>query len=276
MGGLMNLLAQQQDAILVPEAVLEAGNLQVGDQMRIAISLESTVSMEAVFTIAGSYTYFPTVYEDSPTAIGNLEYLSYTYGMPVPESIWLKLKPDGDGAEILRIVRDGMGIEPVGGRDTVGLIAAERAKTERVGVFGTLSIGFLASAVMAFSGLLINTYASLSDRLYRFTILYAIGLQRRQILGQVLMEYLFLTAYGAAAGALIGSQVSRFFAPFFRITGAQEIVRPPLIPIIARAQITDMAMAFAVIMILLELGVIGSALYRRFFRQALGLRGGQG
>ena len=276
MGGLMNLLAQQQDAILVPEAVLEAGDLQVGDQLRIAISLESTTSMEAVFTIVGSYTYFPTVYEEYPTAIGNLEYLSYTYGMPVPESIWLKLKPDGDGAEVLRIVRDGMGIEPVGGRDTVGLIAAERGKTERVGVFGTLSIGFMASAVMAFSGLLINTYASLSERLYRFTILYAIGLQRRQILGQVLMEYLFLTAYGATAGALIGSQVSRFFAPFFRITGAQEIVRPPLIPIIARAQITDMAIAFALIMILLELGIIGSALYRRFFRQALGLRGGQG
>lgn len=276
LGGLMNLLAQRQDAVLVPQSVLEKGGLEVGDQIRIYISLGTGVSVEAVFTIVGTYTYFPTVYDDNPTAIGNLEYLTWTYGMPVPETIWLKMKPDGDGAELLRIVREDIGVEPVLARDTVGLITAERAKTERVGVFGTLSIGFIASAIMAFAGLLINTYASLSERLYRFTILYAIGLQRRQILAQVLMEYVFLTAYGAAAGALIGSQVSRFFAPFFRITGAREIVLPPLIPVIARDQIRDMAIAFALIMIVLELGIIGSALYRRFFRQALGLRGGQG
>jgi putative ABC transport system permease protein len=248
LGGLMNLLAQQQDAVVIPQSVLEAGRLEVGDQLRISMSVESNVSMEAIFTIVGTYTYFPTVYEENPTAIGNLEYLTWTYGMPVPETIWLRMQPGADGAEVLRIVREGMRIEPVLGRDTMGLITAERAKTERVGVFGTLSIGFIASAVMAFSGLLINTYASLNERLYRFTVLYAIGLQRRQILGQVLMEYLFLTAYGAAAGAIIGSQVSRFFAPFFRITGAQQVVLPPLIPVIARDQITDMAMAATLIL----------------------------
>jgi putative ABC transport system permease protein len=276
LGGLMNLLAKQNDAVLVPESVMAKGGLEIGDQVRIYISLDTSTSMEAVFTIVGTYSLFPTVYEESPTAIGNLEYLTWTYGMPVPETVWLKMKPGADGADVLRIVKEDMGIEPVLGRDTQGLIAAERAKTERVGVFGTLSIGFIASAVMAFAGLLINTYASLSERLYRFTILYAIGLQRRQILAQVLMEYLFLTAYGAAAGALIGSQVSRFFAPFFRVTGAQELVLPPLIPVIARDSIRDMAIAFALIMILMELGIIGSALYRRFFRQAMGLRGGQG
>jgi putative ABC transport system permease protein len=271
LGGLMNLLAKQQDGVLLPQEVLEKGGLEIGDQVRIAISVESGVSIDAPFTIVGTYTYFPTVYEDRPTAIGNLGYVTYNYDAPLATSVWLKLEPGADGAAVLEAVKD-MGVEPSLARNTVGLIAQERAKTERVGVFGTLSVGFIAAAVMAFAGLLINTYASLNDRLYRFTILHAIGLQRRQILGQVFLEYMFLTAYGAAAGAFIGMQVSKLFSPLFRITGARQIVLPPLIPILAQDQIASMAIAFALLMIVLELGIIGSALYRRFFRQATGLR----
>ena len=44
---------------------------------------------------------------------------------------------------------------------------------ERVGIFGTLTVGFLASAAMAILGLLLYSYASLRDRVYRFSVLHA-------------------------------------------------------------------------------------------------------
>ncbi len=79
----------------------------------------------------------------------------------------------------------------LGGGDAINNIRTEQAKFERVGVFGTLTIGFLAAVVMALMGLLIYTYASLRERLERFTILRAIGLLRRQITARVVMEYAF-------------------------------------------------------------------------------------
>jgi hypothetical protein len=49
------------------------------------------------------------------------------------------------------------------------------------------------------------------------------------------------------------------------VTGEKGIPLPPLIPVIAQDEITQLAMAFASIMILLEVAVIATALYRRLF-----------
>lgn len=147
----------------------------------------------------------------------------------------------------------------------MALIRTEQAKFERVGVFGTLSVGFLAAVVMAIMGLLIYTYASLRERLHRFTILRAVGLLQQQIAGQVVMEYAFLTAYGSIAGALIGAFASNLFVPLFRFSGEQGVPLPPLIPIIATDQVQNLVIAFVAVIIALEVIVISRALSKRAF-----------
>jgi putative ABC transport system permease protein len=210
------------------------------------------------------------VYEDTLAAIGNLDYLFSFSGMPMPHAIWLRLQPAAQGADVVKAMRD-MGVEPAQIGDTGALIAEEKAKTERVGIFGTLSVGFLAAALMALAGLLINTYASFNRRQYEFTVLRALGLYRGQALGQVLLEYLFLTAYGAAAGAAVGMAAAILFSPFFRVTGMREAPLPPLLPIIAQDRIMGIAVAMAAIMIVLEMIVIAAAISGRMFR-SLALR----
>jgi ABC-type antimicrobial peptide transport system permease subunit len=159
-----------------------------------------------------------------------------------------------------------MGVEPAGLQDAGALIGEEKAKTERVGVFGTLSVGFLAASAMALAGLLINTYASLNERLHSFAVLHAIGLQRRQILGQVFIEYITITAYGAAGGAVIGTIAAYLFSPFFRIAGIKNAPLPPLLPVVPENQIVQLAVTFALVMIGLELLVITAALVSRLPR----------
>jgi hypothetical protein len=88
---------------------------------------------------------------------------------------------------------------------------------------------------------------------------------RRQIVGQVILEYSALTAYGVVAAVIIGSLASQLFIPFFRITGEQGIPLPPLLPVIAQDRIGPLALAFAIGMILMELAVVITALYRRLF-----------
>ncbi|MBN2006512.1 MAG: ABC transporter permease [Anaerolineae bacterium] len=274
--GVLNRLAVSDDGILVSEKVFEENHLQVGDTIEVRIGINYALNVYSFFTVAGTYKYFPTVYENEDEAvfIGNLEYLTFYFGIIPPHDIWLRLDKGVTGEDVLDDIR-GMGLIVNNPGDAGALIAEEQAKQERVGVFGTLSVGFMAAVAMAVLGLLVYTYASLRDRLKRFTILRAIGLLRRQIMGQVVMEYAVLTAFGGTAGALVGKWASDLFIPFFRITGGanQVVPLPPLIPIIARSQVTQLVAAFVLFIVVLEVLVIAQALSRRAFSMLKNLWG---
>jgi putative ABC transport system permease protein len=264
LGGLMNRLALSPDGILVSQKFLEQNSLQIGDRIQIRVVTDFGVALDSAFTIVGVYRYFPTVYEDEVAIIGNMEYLLSFFGLAMPHHIWLRLQPQADGQAALKAVPT-TGIEAIGQEDTGALISTAKAEMERVGVFGTLSVSFLAAAVMAAVGLLTYSYASLHERLYYFAVLRAVGVRRRQVLGQVFLEYALLTAYGAAAGVLCGMWAAETFVPLFRVAGERGSFLPPMLPVIAHTQIVYLAATFAGVMILLELVVIAISLYRRLF-----------
>ena len=188
------------------------------------------------------------------------------YGIDVSTTVdvGLRTQDDADGQAVLKAVSK-TGVDAVRRRNARALIAEEQAKTERVGVYGTLSVGFLAAVVIAAMGLLIYSYASLQERLHRFAVLRAVGLMRHQVVGQAILEYTFLTAWGAAAGAFIGVAASELFVPFFRVTGERGTPLPPLIPIVAQQDINRLAVTFAGIMVLMGVAVITRVLSRRHF-----------
>jgi putative ABC transport system permease protein len=264
LGSLMNRLALAQNAILVSRELLAGHSLDVGDQLSIQVSVNDYYGVRSDFEIVGIYDYFPTVYEDERTAvIGNMDYVSLLVGATVPHSIWLDLEPGADVPSIMDALPGAVGIDAAISRDTGAMIAEEQAKMERVGIFGTLSIGFLAATFMAILALLIYSYASLQERVYRFAMMHAVGLSRGQIMAQVVMEYTFLAVFGALSGALIGLFASRLFVPFFRYTGERGVPLPPLLPIIAEQAVTNLALAFATVVILAEVVTIAFSLYRQ-------------
>jgi putative ABC transport system permease protein len=259
--GLMNRLAITSDGILVPEVLLTEGNLAVGDPIEVRISIDTTFEIRSDFTIAGSYRYFPTVYEEGGlTFIGNLDHLETIVGIVLPHDIWIKLKPGADRNEIREQITPKLSIVATRLNDTRSIITEEQAKMERVGIFGTLSIGFLAAAGMAVLGLLIYSYASLQERTYSFAVMNAVGLSPRQITRQVMIEFSFLALFGAAAGALIGIYASQLFIPFFRFTGETGIPLPPLIPILGVEEGRNLAIIFAAVVLITEILTISSTL----------------
>jgi putative ABC transport system permease protein len=266
LGALMNLLAQSSDAILVSEEVFTENQMNLGDEINLRININYELQVADTFKVVGTFRYFPTVYEEEAvTFVGNLDHLNFYVGMPVPHDIWMTLEPGSDADAVISQVPRQLRIDTGKEHDSVGMVREEQGKFERVGVFGTLSVGFLAAVVMAMMGLLIYTYGSLRERLHRFTVLRAVGLLRRQITGQVVMEYAFLTAYGSVAGALIGSFASQLFVPLFRITAEEGIPLPPLIPIIAEEQVRFLVGVFVAVIISLEVFVITRALSKRAF-----------
>jgi putative ABC transport system permease protein len=264
LGALMNRLALVENGILVSQEFLTTNQLNVGDQLNIHVITDFGASIHTDFAIVGVYEYFPTVYPDQVTVIGNLDYVFSFFGVTMPHYIWMKLAPDADGAAVLAAV-PSLGIEARERADTRAIITTEQAKMERVGVFGTLSVGFIAATFMAALGLLTYSYASMNERMYLFSVMRSIGLNRNQVVGQVALEYTVLTAYGAAAGVIAGSTAATMFVPLFRITGDLGTALPPLLPILAREEIFPMAIVFAAVMIVLEMVVITSALFQKLF-----------
>jgi putative ABC transport system permease protein len=265
LGGLMNRLATSPENILVHQRFLEQNALQIGDRVSMQVLTDIGVSVNSQFTIAGVYTYFPTVYEDQTVIVGNLEYLFSFFGVSMPHNIWLRLAPGADSTEVLSAIPAETRVGAIRTRNVATTMVAEQAQMERVGVFGTLSISFIMSALMAALGLLTYSYASLHERLFQFSVLRAVGMRRGQLAGQVLMEYATLTAYGAGMGVLIGSLAAELFVPLFRVSGEAAMPLPPLLPLISHDQILPMVITFAGAMILLELVVLSSALYSRIF-----------
>lgn len=264
LGALMNRLAATPESILVPQELLEALTLQVGDSLNIRVRLADGISITRAFMITGIYRHFPTVQSDELVIVGNLENLFTQAGAEFEHQIWMRTDTDVDDKTLFDAVKT-TGVEPILQRNARATIAADQARFERVGIFGTLTVGFIAATVMAMLALLVHNYASLQERLYQFGVMRAIGLWRTQVIVQVVIEYGILTAYGAIVGATIGLNTSEIFAPFFRIPEADGVPLPPLLPIIAEDATLTLGLTFAILMILSELFVIMRALTSRVF-----------
>lgn len=267
LGGLMNRLALTQEGILVSQDFLDDFDLRVGDTINLQVDATDYFVLRYQATIAGVFNYFPTIYEGRAYGfVGNLDQLVTVSGLIPIHEIWMKIDPAADEAAIRDALPVALQVVANTGLDTRPLIRQEESKMERVGIFGTLSIGFLASAAMAILGLLIYSNASLRQRMYRFSVLHAVGLLHRQIVVQVVMEYTFLAAFGALSGAFIGVLTARLFIPFFRFTSEIGIPLPPLIPLMANQPMALLAVGFSLIIVLAEVLTITSALRRRLER----------
>ncbi len=272
LGALMNRLAEVPDGVLVSERFAREQRLEVGDRVELQVVLVdvllSRISLSHRFTVVGQYRYFPTVYEqgDGETAIiGNLEFLYLQAGGPEIHHIWLRTEPDADKPALIRQVGE-LGVYIKAWEDARDVIAAGKAKAERVGIFGTLTVGFLAAAVFAGVSLLIYSYASLRERLFRFTILRAVGLSLAQVVGQVTIEYAALTVYSVVGGALIGALASVLFVPFFQAADEGILRPPPMIPFVDWLGIGRICAAFAMVLVFAQAAVIAAALRRGVFR----------
>lgn len=263
LGALMNRLAFSLDGILVPQKFLEENSLNIGDIVPATVTIETLMTVPTEFTIVGTYEYFPNTIDETIKIIGNLDYINTLTGLTVAHDIWVKTDPTANHKTLIREMERQLNISVGNPSSTQALINEEQGRMERVGIFGTLTVGFLATALMAILGLLIYSYASLQERAYRLAVLNAVGLSKNQIMAQVILEYAFLALFGAVAGALIGSTASSLFVPFFKFTGEQGISLPPLVPIIANSQLRSLSAIFGALVVSIEIMTIGTLLNRR-------------
>lgn len=266
-GALMNALAVRDDAILISRDLADLG-LAVDDLLSIPIPIGSQPT--ARFRIGGVVDMFPSLYpEDGPFLIANLDYIFNNAGGIYPYDVWVTTDPDLSGEALLQEA-DLLGIRVLQLYNARELVDAVQLSPERQGVFGLLSVGFVASAFLTLLGFLIYSYVSFTQRYIELGVLRAVGLSIGQMSVFLVAEQLTLVATGAAAGTGLGILVSRLFIPFFQVQGGTHPFTPPFVVQIAWTEIAYIYVVFG-LMFVLGVIVLLLSLYRMRVFEAIKL-----
>ena len=272
LGALMNSLAIASDGVLVERKKMRDAGLRVGDQIQVRISAAGS-GYEGPMKIVGTFDYFPTWYskqeEDKPLIIGNLDYIFEQIGGEQPYEVWVKTAPETDYTKMVDDLRN-FEITVFDYDASSDRISKELKQPERQGLFGVLSVGFMASALLTVLGFLLYALFSFRRRFIELGTLRAIGLSTMQLTIFLICELAFLILLGLGAGTAIGVFISQAFIPYLQIgTGATANV-PPYQVEIAWFAINRLYVLFGVLF-LVAFGVLIILLMRMKVFQAIKL-----
>jgi putative ABC transport system permease protein len=236
LGGLMNRLAVDPSYILVSRRFMTRNGLSIGDPLRLTVGVAGEVH-EIEFIIAGPLDLFPTLYpQDGPFFVGNLDYIHERLGGTFPYNVWLATDPSLPGEEVVDGVRD-LGLAVVAVSDTQATITAEQTRPERQGLFGLLSVGFLAAATLTVLGFLVYAVVSFQRRFIELGMLRALGLSVGQMAGYLAGEQALLILTGGGLGTALGIGASTLFIPYLQVGAGKTAQVPPFVVQIAWEQL---------------------------------------
>jgi putative ABC transport system permease protein len=260
LGSLMNHLALKSANILVSRDFLAQNTLKIGDPLKLTINAAGDFKT-IDFTVAGALDLFPTLYpQDGPFFIANLEYIFEQMGGLYPYDVWLATDRSANGEQIAAEVR-ALGITVVTAEDARALIDAEQSRPERQGLFGLLSVGFLAAATLTVLGFLVYAIISFRRRFIELGMLRAVGLSVTQMALFLTGEQAIVILTGAGLGTVLGIAASQIFIPFLQIGASKAATVPPFVVQIAWTQLWTIYAVFGA-MFLVAVSVLIALLIR--------------
>ncbi len=269
LGALMNGLGANSNGVLVSRQYLRAQGLGVGSKLNL--QLHDVDTAKAVpFVVVGELNYFPTLYpEDGPFFVVNADYLFEAEGGLFPYEVWLDVKP-GTTKQAIELGMTKLELRSIVSDEAPKTIVTAQDRPERQGLYGLLSVGFLASALLTGLGFLFYSVISFQRRFIELGMLRAIGLSIRQMALLLLFEQVLIIGMGILAGTALGVGVSRYFIPFLQVRGGEHAQTPPFVVLIAWDQIQVIYLIFAVLLGL-ALSIVAALLLRMKIFQAVKL-----
>jgi putative ABC transport system permease protein len=282
-------LGADPDGVLVPASLLTKQDLKIGDKLILGVQTSvSGVSIPLELTIEGTFNLFPTWYpENGPMFVGNLDSLYLQAGSEYPHEVWLKTNPNADAESIVyairgysitldqqadqsRLVENGLNTLVQNWSSSNDIILAAQKRPERQGLFGLLSVGFVASALLTVLGFLLYALFSFRRRFIEMGMLRAIGLSVKQMTSFLAAELAALILLGIGAGTVVGVFASKMFVPFLQIGSTSQTNYPPFQIEIAWFSIFQIYALF-IILFVVALGVLSAILLRMKIFQAIKL-----
>ncbi len=197
--------------------------------------------------------------------MANADYLFEQEGDLFPYEVWLDVKP-GTTPEQIRAGIDELDLPSIISEDAPSTIRIAQNRPERQGLYGLLSVGFLASALLTGLGFLFYSQISFQRRFVELGMLRAIGLAVRQMAVLLLWEQILIIGIGIVTGTAIGVFVSRYFIPFLQVRGGEHPQTPAFVVRIAWEQVQLIYLIFAVLLGLALAAVIALLLRMKIFQ----------
>jgi putative ABC transport system permease protein len=264
LGELMNRLALTPNGVLLPAEFAAQHALNVGDFFRLDVRGIKRVEMDV--QVVGKFDMFPTWYpDDGPLFVGNLDYFYQQVGERLNYDVWLATDPNVDYEQVVLAVRE-KGFDVLSWKAPLLKIYEEQRRPERQGLFGVLSVGFLASAVLTVLGFLLYAFFSFRRRFIELGVLRAIGLSAAQMTVFLAWELAFLLLVGAAAGTGLGAWVSKLFIPYLQSGTGAGAQFPPFVVAIDWIAIFRIYALFGVLFVAALVGLAALLMRIRIFQ----------
>jgi putative ABC transport system permease protein len=241
LNALMNALATRRDGVLVTRGFMENNGLKIGDPLPATlVSYSFNIRRTLSFVIVGELDLFPTWMPEDQGGlmlVGNLDYIFEEAGYRLPYEVWMKVGPQFDHSAIESQVYSKLGVGLLSFKDAERDVLTAQQQPERQGVFGVLSIGFAAGAILTVIGFLLYALFSFRRRFIELGVLRAVGLSVGQMVAFLAWELAVLILVGLAAGTGLGVLVSRLFIPYLQVGTTCAAQVPPYVVIIAWPEI---------------------------------------
>ena len=239
----------------------------VGDRVILSVSAYGE-PRNIEFVVEGLIRYFPTYYPDDPGSgylfVCNLDFAFEQLGGVFPYDVWITADPEADPQRMQDEMhsRDFRVLHMNGSRQA---IEKEQSRPERTGVFGILTVGFVAAVFLTMLGFLLHSFISFRRRFVEFSVLRAIGLSVGQMIGLLGIEQLVLVGAGITAGAGLGVWVSDRFIPFLQVGTARHFDIPCFVVLIAWDDVIRIYVIFGVMLAIAIAGMIWLLIRMRVF-----------
>lgn len=270
LGALMNALAIAPDGVLLPGTYMRENAIRVGDSLVASVSTYGSRA-QMTLKVVGEFKYFPTWYEEEhgPLMVGNLDYLFEQMRGEFPYDVWARTSPGLNYNQMQTDLR-ALDFSVLNWRSARLNIAEEQQLPQRQGLFGVLSVGFMAAALLTVLGFLLYALFSFRRRFIELGTLRAIGLSSGQMTTFLAWELMFLIILGLGAGTLLGTIMSQVYIPYLQVGSTAAALTPPFVVEIAWDAIMRIYALFAVLFFV-ALVVLAVLLLRMKIFQAIKL-----
>lgn len=248
LGALMNMLAENYDGVLVSKDVLAKG-VKIGDPLPALVKIADD-QRTMTFKIIGSFDLWPGFYpQDGPILVANLDYVFDEMSGQYPYDVWIARDPAAKVEDLVAGVRK-LGISVLDARDAATLTLDEQTQPRRQGLFGLLSVGFLAAGALTLLGFLLSALITARRRAIELGVLRALGMSGWQVAAELIIEQVLLVAAGVGAGTGIGLLAAQLVVPLLQVGAGPHPGTPGYPPQLAWDQVALIYVVFAVALLL--------------------------
>jgi len=172
----------------------------------------SFAAVERTATAAGEM-----VQEDAFLIVTNLGYLQTLWGV-YPYEIWMRTNTATNRFFYDFIEENEIQLSLF--RDGKAAMVDSRSDPILQGTNGVLTVGFIITLLVCFTGFLIYWILSIRSRVLQFGIFRAMGMSKGDVIKLLVSEQMFITFTAVLIGAAVGEVASRLFVPLIQISFA--------------------------------------------------------